>query len=667
MAIQPWVLGINASHNGSCCLIQGSKIKVAIQEERLSRIKYDPLYPATNTLSINYCLDAVNIRPADLSMIVVSSQSPADLEQNDISLNRTLRATFNRVPVTRVGHHFAHALSAFCTSGFAEAACLVIDGEGSPERDLSPEERDACLGVKVSPWESISFYSATRLGLAPIRKYMVEDGRWLVQRPGKMATFGSLGGMYSAVSQQIFATVLDAGKVMGLAPYGKAVFTPDAFFSYSNNDFIFRDDVPNAFLHADRWPKRERDYQNLAASVQLALEQALSLLLLELEKAISTTDLCYAGGVALNSVANEGVIRKGAFKNVHIVPAAEDSGVALGAAYYGLFLLTGEYACGRLKRDSMGRRYPIKVVDEAISATPYVSKHIRSTNLIGDVARRLAAGEFAAWFQGGSEFGPRSLGQRSILCDPRSSAAKEALNATVKFREPFRPFAPAVRLERAAEWFAVDSASIESPFMLRVVPVKDSVRRLIPAVVHIDGTARMQTVSKDDGLFYELLMAFENLTGVPILLNTSLNIMGEPIVETPEEALWCLLETGLDFCAFEHTIVDKAKSYSGIMGLIPRLREGSYLVPLRTPRNGDPGEPKVIDVTVQVDGTARTVAVPAAYVKIGLLCVGRSTVRSLFDKISSNAASNISRDQFVKALSFLRRFRIIELIRDPAA
>jgi carbamoyltransferase len=461
MAIQPWVLGINASHNGSCCLIQGSKIKVAIQEERLSRIKYDPLYPATNTLSINYCLDAVNIRPADLSMIVVSSQSPADLEQNDISLNRTLRATFNRVPVTRVGHHFAHALSAFCTSGFAEAACLVIDGEGSPERDLSPEERDACLGVKVSPWESISFYSATRLGLAPIRKYMVEDGRWLVQRPGKMATFGSLGGMYSAVSQQIFATVLDAGKVMGLAPYGKAVFTPDAFFSYSNNDFIFRDDVPNAFLHADRWPKRERDYQNLAASVQLALEQALSLLLLELEKAISTTDLCYAGGVALNSVANEGVIRKGAFKNVHIVPAAEDSGVALGAAYYGLFLLTGEYACGRLKRDSMGRRYPIKVVDEAISATPYVSKHIRSTNLIGDVARRLAAGEFAAWFQGGSEFGPRSLGQRSILCDPRSSAAKEALNATVKFREPFRPFAPAVRLERAAEWFAVDSASIE--------------------------------------------------------------------------------------------------------------------------------------------------------------------------------------------------------------
>jgi carbamoyltransferase len=203
--------------------------------------------------------------------------------------------------------------------------------------------------------------------------------------------------------------------------------------------------------------------------------------------------------------------------------------------------------------------------------------------------------------------------------------------------------------------------------MLRVVPVKDSVRRLIPAVVHIDGTARMQTVSKDDGLFYELLMAFENLTGVPILLNTSLNIMGEPIVETPEEALWCLLETGLDFCAFEHTIVDKAKSYSGIMGLIPRLREGSYLVPLRTPRNGDPGEPKVIDVTVQVDGTARTVAVPAAYVKIGLLCVGRSTVRSLFDKISSNAASNISRDQFVKALSFLRRFRIIELIRDPAA
>ena len=268
-------------------------------------------------------------------------------------------------------------------------------------------------------------------------------------------------------------------------------------------------------------------------------------------------NLAYAGGVALNSVANERIIRESGFKNVYIMPAAEDSGTAIGAAYHGLWQLTQHNSQHQVMHDAPGRSYSAKEISTAIDASPNVIV-IQSTEVISDAVQLLCEGKIIGWFDGGSELGPRALGQRSILCDPRHPNAKETLNSRVKMREAFRPFAPAVLLEEAPNWFEFGETSPESPFMLRVVDVKPEKRQLVPAIVHVDGTGRVQTLTrKNNGRFYELVSEFFAQTGVPMLLNTSFNRMGEPIIETPADAIKCLLNTGLDCCVFEDRIVFK--------------------------------------------------------------------------------------------------------------
>ena len=555
---EPWILGISASHNGSACLLKGDRIVVAIQEERLSRFKRHRIYGAKASRAVAYCLNYARIDPSELSLIVLCIQGRKRDEVHNLKLEPFLNVLTNKIPIITIPHHYGHALSVFATSGFAESAVLIVDGTGSPVSDFMAEELQVMNGNKApDSWETISLYHASGTTVVPLEKHVVERGAWLVMHDGEMPSFGSLGGMFSAAAEQIFGEVSEAGKVMGLAPYGAADFPGSDFFDVVNGRLNFKDRVPLKFRHNERWPNRAREYEALAGSVQAALEVALLYLVQHIRELCSSENLCYAGGVALNSVANERIIRESGFKNVYIMPAAEDSGTSIGAAYYGLWQLTQHNSQRAILHDAPGRSYSLADVSAALDARDDVHV-VRPTDVLSDAVELLCDGKIIGWFDGGSELGPRALGQRSILCDPRRPDAKETLNRRVKMREAFRPFAPAVLLDEAANWFDFGDTTPESPFMLRVVPVNGQRKDEVPAIVHVDGTGRVQTLTRpNNGRFYELVKQFHEKTGVPILLNTSFNRMGQPISETPADAIECLVNTGLDCCVFEDRIVFK--------------------------------------------------------------------------------------------------------------
>lgn len=552
----PWILGISASHNASVCLLKGDEIVVAIQEERLSGFKRHRLHASDSSLALSYCLSFAGIEPGELSLIVVCIQGRASDKSQDIRLNRFLNIVPNHIPTIIIPHHYGHALSAFATSGFREAAILVVDGAGSPVVDLAADEQSVVSQSLDDAWETISLYSGSETALVPLEKHVVKQGAWLRMHDTGMPEFGSLGGMFSAVAQQIFGDPMEAGKVMGLAPYGEPQIPASRFFDISNNCFHFKASVPDQFRDGERWPAQAEEHKVLACSVQAALEEALLHLVQRLRSLCPSENLCYAGGVALNSVANERIIRESGFENVYIMPAADDSGPAIGASYYGLWYLTQHNSHRRLVHDACGRSYSSSCLSATLDKADL--RVARSQSIISDTVDLLCDGKIIGWFDGKSELGPRALGQRSILCDPRRADAKEILNRRVKKREAFRPFAPVVLLEEAETWFEFGATTPESPFMLRICKFKPQMADEVPATVHVDGTGRLQTVTPEaNGRFYELVRGFYEKTKVPILLNTSFNVMGRPIVETPADAIACLSDTGPDCCVFEDRIVFK--------------------------------------------------------------------------------------------------------------
>jgi carbamoyltransferase len=555
---EPWILGISASHNGSAGLLKGDRIVVAIQEERLSRFKRHRIYGARTSKAVAYCLNYAGIAPSELSLVVLCIQGRKQDQLHDLRLESFLKVLANKIPIITIPHHYGHALSVFATSGFAESAVLIVDGTGSPVSDFTAQELSVMNGDKApDSWETISLYHASDTTVVPLEKHVIERGAWLVMHDGEMPSFGSLGGMFSAAAQQIFGEASEAGKVMGLAPYGRAEFAASDFFDVVNGRFHFKDTVPRQFRYHERWPNRASEYEALAGSVQAALEEALLYLVQHVRELCGSENLCYAGGVALNSVANERIIRESGFKSVYIMPAAEDSGTSIGAAYYGLWQLTQHNSQRPILHDAPGRSYSSAEVSAALEAREDV-RVVYPTDVLSDAVELLCDGKIIGWFDGGSELGPRALGQRSILCDPRQPDAKETLNRRVKMRESFRPFAPAVLLEEAGKWFEFGDTTPKSPFMLRVVKVNPERKDDVPAIVHVDGTGRVQTLTRaNNGRFYELVKQFYEKTGVPILLNTSFNRMGQPIIETPTDAIECLLNTGLDCCVFEDRIVFK--------------------------------------------------------------------------------------------------------------
>ena len=556
---QPWVLGISASHNGSVCLLHGDEIVVAIQEERLSRYKRHRIFGRGPSLATKYCLDYARLDPAELDLVVLCVQGKTSDEAHDIYLDPFLNLRAHDVPLLTIPHHYGHAFSAFATSGLGESAILIVDGAGSPAADFTTAEKQLLNGHAADAWETISLYYGSGTSIVPLEKHVVDRGAWLTMYDGEMPSFGSLGGMFSAAAQQIFGESTEAGKVMGLASYAEPAFPASDFFDIDRGRFRFKDTVPLRFRHDRRWPNEAREYETLAASVQAALEVALLYLVERLRELCRSDNLCYAGGVALNSIANERLIRESGYQHVYIMPAAEDSGPAVGAAYYGLWQITRDNSQRRLAHDALGRTYSAHEITAALGNGHSVHT-VHSADVVSDAVELLCDGKIIGWFDGGAELGPRALGQRSILCDPRRPDGRKILNRRVKMREPFRPFAPAVLLEEAPHWFEFGGTSPESRFMLRVCEVKQDKRDEVPAVVHVDGTGRLQTLTPEtNGRFYELVKRFHERTGVPVLLNTSFNRMGQPIVETPNDAIECLLSSGLDCCVFADRIVFKTE------------------------------------------------------------------------------------------------------------
>lgn len=579
----PWILGIASSHNGAACLLHGPELVVAIQEERLLRQKRAEHPARFPSLSVAYCLGQAGIAAKQLDAVVLCTATSMKNKADDIYLNGQLQVIKNGIKVFFIPHHFGHAVAVYALSGMRSCSVLVVDGNGSPWDELLETERKVILPAQLAAVthpgrtiarENISLYKAKKGTITPIEKHINSYEKAPSKTVG-MEEFQSLGDMYGCVGQQIFGSFLEGpGKVMGLAPYGKPTIPVEEFYRVKNLGFEYQDAVRKRFLHNDRWPERQEEYSNLAASVQKALEEAVLSLCSRLKGV--NENLCYAGGVALNSVANERIVREAGFRNVFIMPAAEDSGTAIGAAYYGLWQLCGYSTTPQQQLDNMGHTYNEAEIVGSIQRMPGLLSS-RKSDVVEETADLLSQGKIVGWLQGGAELGPRALGQRSILCDPRNPDMKDILNRKVKFREGFRPFAPMILEEDVCEWFDVDSPYSISPFMLRVLPFRSSHAARVPAVVHVDGTGRVQTVSqKASPDLHRLLTAFKSKTGIPILLNTSFNIAGEPIVETPLDALWCFLYTAMDACVMGNYIVSKEQGRDCVLDHPISIRAQSF-------------------------------------------------------------------------------------------
>jgi carbamoyltransferase len=529
-------LGLGGSnHDFAACLVEGGDIVVGIEEERLSRRKYSVGVNSMFNESWRYCLDAHNARLSDVDFIVA-----------DDTLLPPAYFHF-RSRVTLIRHHLAHAASAFYPSPFPRAAILVVDGAGSLFDGQGVETLTTAIGDggRITEISKVFGLNWSTDGLSRARVYQAGDSDH------------SLGYMYKAVSRAIGFVLYEEGdwyltedgKTMGLAPYGtdryRATFReyldllPDGRYTlHLKNGGLL--DVIGSALDGLQGEERFARAADLAYAAQDLLEHTLLHVTRQLYKETGLTELCLAGGVALNCVANGRLLRETPFENVFVQPAAGDGGCAVGNAYYGYHVLgerprdRGPSSPQRPQRHAyLGRVHTESEVLAALrdSGLPY--RKVDQPARIA--AEALSRSMLLGWFTGGSEFGPRALGHRSILADPRRAEMKDILNAKVKHREGFRPFAPAVLAEYVSDFFEI---AIESPYMLLVAPVREDKQHLVPAIVHVDGTARVQTVTRaDNGRYRELIEWFHRLTGTPVVLNTSFNDRGEPIVETPRQAL----------------------------------------------------------------------------------------------------------------------------------
>lgn len=528
----PLVLGINRTQDASICLLRGQHLEWAIQKERLTRQKHH--WGRTGDVSGVYAARLPGLgQPPEVLVECYSS----DAELDKLALyEQELAATLRIGPSVRraqISHHLAHVYSAFHPSPFSSAAVMIIDGQGSPVSALT-EHWHGAAAVPGNWCEVASFYHADRTEVRCIGKQVWDrDDQRLV----------GLGMFYFLLTQAIFPGHGNEGKVMGLAAHanpralglpplqveGCQVRIPGAWHEMLHARGRFR------YTGAD--DARFADIAALAAAGQLAFEEALLKVAQWLQRETGADDLCFAGGTALNCSANARLLRETGFRRVFIPPAPSDAGTALGCALYGLTALAGQPCHFRWTKDYLGPEQSVADIDMVLAgARDLAIEHITdNADLCERVVDLLDEGKVVGLFQGRSEFGPRALGHRSILGDPRRAHLRDWINARVKQREWFRPLAPVVLLEHAERYFDIHAAS---PFMQFAAPVRDDAALIIPAVTHADGTARLQTVGPDDDpLLRALLNTFHSRTGVPVLLNTSFNGKDEPIVETPAEAI----------------------------------------------------------------------------------------------------------------------------------
>lgn len=561
-----YILGTGVSHDSSTCLMKDGEILVAIEKERLTRKKHDG---GNDSAAIAYCLAAAGIKYSDLSLVVQNANFGTPLP-NWLDGPRPLNG---EVPVVTISHHLAHAWSAFGTSPFDEAAILVIDGCGSSFDDCNDLSGAKLLerppeGLAHLWNEKDSFYRAGGTAITPLVKDFSPWGQRNKRLPmHPNTTLHSIGGVYGAASAYAFGGMDDAGKLMGLAPYGRAGRHDFPIFDLKDGRVFVRYDWMDRFTRParnhDDFKAHFQEHADMAWWVQREVERAILYVLKSRAETFGHKNLCYSGGVALNAVANRRIVTEGPFENVYIQPAAGDNGLALGCAYYGWHETLKRERVKHTGSVFLGKSYQPDPASDLLRKYAELVTITRPVWAIEAAADALAQGKVVGWYRGGAEFGPRALGDRSILADPRLPKVRDFINAKVKFREDFRPFAPSVLAEEAGEYFDLDGAS---PHMLLVAPVKPAWRARIPAVTHQDGSARIQTVAHDDNPDYRaLLEAFKARSGVGVLLNTSMNRRGMPIVETPEDALNFFINSGMDVLILEDLVVTKPADFAARM------------------------------------------------------------------------------------------------------
>jgi carbamoyltransferase len=569
-----YVLGLNTyDHDVSACLLRDGAIAFAIAKERITREKHaSGFYKEV----IDYCLDAEGITIDDVDLVVRNCYILPVSEMEDRLIYQDMpgflpaeeRLDANEHPYFRshskkvmsISHHLAHAYSAFACSPFDDGVIMIVDGVGSYRSDVVEPFPESDTATPLAR-ESESYYKFSGKTIECLKKVWMEPDRGFLS--DEFYNMPGLGALYSRASTYIFGDWNKCGELMGLAPYGRHDQIKP-LMDIANNDLT----VPrwsaefNQPYVADTGEKWEtspsmRHWEDLAWRVQDDTEKVLLARANWLRETTGAKNLCIAGGVALNCVANGRVARESKFENVWIQPAAGDDGIAIGCAYYGWLEVLKQRRGFVMEHAYVGRSYSEEEVRAATqrSMVKVQTTAVRSSNIYAETAKLLADQKVIGWFQDRSEFGPRALGNRSLIADPRKADMKDILNSRVKHRQPFRPFAPLVLAERMQDVFEGDE---DSPFMLIAKPVRPEWRDRIPAIVHVDGTARVQTVRESTNpTLYRLLKEFEALTGVPVLINTSFNIKGEPIVETPRDAMRCFLTTGIDHLVLHDTLISK--------------------------------------------------------------------------------------------------------------
>lgn len=553
MSLRPvYILGTGLSHDGSACILKDGHVAVAIEKERLSRRKHDG---GNDALAVGYCLDALALHFSDLSLVVQAANFEKDIRSDRYQGPRLHHPD---VPVLTLSHHLAHAYSAVGNSPYTESNVLVVDGAGSPAAHCDDWPDDDARSYWLSQpglWcEKDSFYRYDRSGLTCLRKDFSEMRQYEAPSGAiRMPTIHhSIGGLYAAVSHYCFGNLDDAGKLMGLAPYGTERYREMPLFVLEDGTVR----VVHESLKVLQQPAADhvafkagfKHYADVARWVQAETERAVSYLVRSRAEQFPNAVLCYAGGVALNAVANAALLREGLARELYIQPAAGDNGLAIGCAYYGWHAVQGREIPHGQQTPSpfFGKSHDCKPALALVEQTDAGDAVTVSApgDPLAETVSALIAGKVIGWYQGGAEFGPRALGHRSILADPRQPGIRDRINRDVKLREDFRPFAPAILREEVHRYF---QHGWDSPHMILVDAIRDEWRALLDGVIHVDGTCRVQTVDRNwNPLFYNLIQAFGAATGTGVLLNTSLNRKGMPIVETPQEAVTFFLESALD-------------------------------------------------------------------------------------------------------------------------
>ncbi len=533
------ILGLHAQgHDTGAALVTADRI-VAIGEERLTRVKNDSAFPRR---AIAHVLDGDAITSADLVVMDISDG------ESDRAL-ATLRAEGYAGEVLRIEHHLAHAAAAHLVSPDDGAAILVVDAGGTridewPTALPRPANFASFAGADQ---QVQSFYVARGRAIEPVHSTFTRPGLRL-----------GIGWLYALVTMHLGFGPLDAGKTMGLAAHAKNTDGDTWPWVSPGGDLLFRAEVDVA--RPDSWtrwlteltgiPPRRPDeplddrHATVAAKLQRTTEAFMLRLAAQLHDATGAQTLCIAGGVALNVLANRRLRDESAFRRVTVQPAATDTGIALGCALVGA-ISRGLAIPPCPDVSFFAREYAPDVHAEAATRAAALGLTVtRPSDLLGDVVDRLASAQIVGWVEGASELGPRALGHRSLLADPRDPQSKQRVNDRAKHREDFRPFAPVVLEERCRELFDLDGPSENMLFSAKVIP---TARARVPAVTHADGTARVQTVSRSyPGRLRALLERFDAKTGVPALLNTSLNGPAEPIVETPDDAVRLMTASRID-------------------------------------------------------------------------------------------------------------------------